>query len=344
MGWLWFGFIVLVLLLLALDLGVFHRQAHVVHVREALLWSGIWILLALLFNGFVYFAYEYHWHGLDLPNAEPDGRAAAVFFFTGYIVEKSLSLDNIFVIALIFSYFKVPALYQHRLLFWGVLGALVMRGAMILAGAALIERFHWVVYVFGVLLIVTAARLLLARQEPDPKNNLLVRAVKKLFAVTDDFVGPNLAVRSEGRLMLTPLALALVAVESADVVFAVDSVPAIFAITLDPFLVFTSNVFAILGLRSLFFALADILERFHYLKLSLAVLLVLIGVKMLLKDVLEDVPGLTYYTLGVIAFVLAAGVVASLIRARRMQSEAGDAAAVQRAAEARLENESTSPS
>jgi tellurite resistance protein TerC len=273
MWWLWIGFIILVLVLLALDLGVFHRQVHVIQVREALIWSGVWVGMALLFNVFIYFGYEYHWLGMDLPDAEPDGRVAAVFFFTGYVVEKSLSLDNIFVIALIFSYFGVPPAYQHRVLFWGILGALLMRAAMILAGALLIERFHWILYVFGAFLIVTAAKMHCARQGPDPKNNFLVRLARRLFPVTDDFVGPKFIVRAQGHRMLTPLALALVAVESADLVFAVDSIPAIFAITLDPFLVFTSNVFAMLGLRSLYFALADIMHRFHYLKLSLAVLL-----------------------------------------------------------------------
>jgi tellurite resistance protein TerC len=316
MAWLWLGFILLIMLLLALDLGVFHRHAHVVKVKEALIWSGVWVALALLFCVFLYFGYERHWLGLDLPDAEPDGQVAAVLFLTGYVVEKSLSMDNIFVIALIFSYFAVPAAYQHRVLFWGVLGALVMRAVMIAAGAVLIERFHWILYVFGAFLVVTAARLVFARKEPDPKNNLLARLARRLFPVTEDFAGPKFIVRREGRRMLTPLALALLAVESADLMFAVDSIPAIFAITLDPFLVFTSNVFAILGLRSLFFALADIMDRFRYLKLSLAVLLGLIGVKMLLKDVLHAVPGLTYYTLGIIALVLAAGIVASLLRAR----------------------------
>jgi tellurite resistance protein TerC len=188
---------------------------------------------------------------------------------------------------------------------------------MILAGAVLIQRFHWILYVFGAFLILTAAKMLFARQEPDPKNNFLVRLARRLFSITEDFVGPKFVVRTDGQRMLTPLALALLAVESADVMFAVDSIPAIFAITLDPFLVFTNNVFAILGLRSLFFALADIMDRFHYLKLSLAVLLALIGMKMFLKDVLHAVPGLTYYTLGAIALVLTAGIVASLLRAKR---------------------------
>jgi tellurite resistance protein TerC len=323
MWWLWIGFTILIVMLLALDLGVFHRTAHVVKVREALLWSGVWVGMALLFNLFVYFGYEYHWLGMDLPNVEPDGRAAALFFFTGYVVEKSLSMDNIFVIALIFSYFAVPPAYQHRVLFWGILGALLLRGTMILAGAMLIERFQWILYVFGAFLILTAARMLFSRQESDPKNNVLVRLARRLFPVTADFAGPKFVVRKDSRRMLTPLALALLAVESADVMFAVDSIPAIFAITVDPFLVFTSNVFAILGLRSLFFALADLMERFHYMKFSLAGLLALIGVKMLLKDVLHGVPGLTYYTLGAIALVLTAGIVASLLLTKRKRPEVG---------------------
>jgi tellurite resistance protein TerC len=314
---LWIGFTALVILLLALDLGAFHRQAHVITVGEALVWSGVWIGLAMLFNVFLYFAYEYHWFGLHLPGPEPDGRAAAVYFFTGYIVEKSLSVDNLFVIALIFSYFSVPPVYQHRVLYWGILGALVMRGVMILAGAALIERFDWVLYVFGAFLIWTAIKMLFAPKAPDQRKNFLVNLTRRIFSVTNDYDGPRFVVRRDGRLMLTPLALALIAVESADVVFAVDSIPAIFAITLDPFIVFTSNVFAILGLRSLYFALADIMGRFHYMKGSLAVLLVVIGLKMLFKDVLHDVPGLTYYTLGAVAAVLAAGIIGSLLWARR---------------------------
>ena len=322
MWWLWIGFIVLVLLVLALDLTVFHRRPRSVAASEALAWSGLWISLALLFNVFIYFVYEYHWYRLNIPSGEPDGRAAAVYFFTAYVLEKSLSVDNIFVIALIFSYFGVPALYQHRLLFWGVLGALVMRGTMIGAGAALVKKFDWLLYILGAFLIVTAFRMLLAHHEPDPKNNLLVRGARRLFPVTENFVGSKFVTRLNGRWMLTPLALALLAVESADAIFAVDSVPAVLAITLDPFIVFTSNVFAILGLRSLFFAVAGILDRFRYLKLSLAALLALIGAKMLLKDLLKGVSGLTYYTLGVIALVLMAGIFASLLFAKRVPPEA----------------------
>jgi tellurite resistance protein TerC len=323
MLWPWLAFLALVAVLLALDLGVFHRKAHVIGLKESLAWSGIWIGLALVFNVVIYFAYQHHWLGLDLPGTEPDGRAAAVMFFTGYVLEKSLSVDNIFVMALIFTYFGVPAVSQHRVLFWGILGALVLRGAMILLGAVLIAQFQWVLYVFGVLLILTAAKMLFVREEPDPRNAWLVRVARRLFPVTDDFVGQRFAVRVDGKWMLTPLALALAAVESTDLLFAVDSVPAIFAVTQDPFLVFTSNVFAILGLRSLYFALAGILDRFHYLKLSLVVLLAVIGVKMLLKDVLHAVPGLTYYTLAAIAVILGAGVVASLVRARRLEAGAG---------------------
>ena len=232
---------------------------------------------------------------------------------TGYEVEKSLSVDNLFVIALIFSHFGVPPVYQHRVLYWGILGALLMRGGMILAGAALIKRFDWILYVFGAFLVFTAIKMLFAPKEPSQKSDWLVNFAMRFFPVTKDYAGLKFVVRRNGGLMLTPLALALIAVESADVVFAVDSIPAIFAITLDPFIVFTSNVFAILGLRSLYFALADIIGRFHYMKLSLAVLLALIGAKLLLKDVLHDVPGLTYYTLGGVAAVLTAGVIASLL-------------------------------
>jgi tellurite resistance protein TerC len=285
----------------------------VVHPGEALIWSGVWISLALLFNLFLYFAYERHWLGLDLPNTEPDGQTAALAFFTGYILEKSLSVDNIFIIALVFAYFAVPPVYQHRLLYWGILAALLMRGAMILVGVALIEQFHWLLYGFGAILIVTAIRMLFAKEKRQVHENHLVRIVRKWFPVTDDFEGQKFVVRRDGRRYLTPLALALVAVEGADLILAVDSIPAIFAVTEDPFLIFTSNVFAILGLRSLYFALAHVLERLHYLDRSLAAILALIGAKMLFKDVLHGVPGIMLYTLGAIVVILAAGVIASLI-------------------------------
>lgn len=324
--WMWVAFVLLVLLLLALDLGVFHRKAHVITLREAVKWTGVWIATALLFNVFVYFAYENHWLGVDPDPVEPDGRRAAVLFFTGYVVEKTLSIDNVFVIALIFSYFGVPARYQHRVLFWGIVGALVMRAVMILVGAVLIERFGWLLYVFGVFLLFTAGRMLLASHRTDPKDNFLVKVARRLYPVTDTFEGQKFFVRHGGTLMLTPLALALVAVESTDLMFAVDSIPAIFAITDDPFLVFSSNVFAMLGLRSLYFALAGVMDKLYYLKATLAAMMGLIGAKMVLKDVLHAVPGITYYTLGAIALIVGIGVAASLIRASRVEAEedAGD--------------------
>ncbi|MGZ8247117.1 TerC/Alx family metal homeostasis membrane protein [Methylomagnum sp.] len=318
MPWMWIGFVLLVLLLITLDLAVFHRKAHAVGVKEALLMSGVWIGLALLFNGFLYFAYEHRWLGLAPGGDIADGGEAAALFFTGYVLEKSLSVDNLFVIALIFSYFRVPPEQQHRVLYWGILGALAMRAGMILAGALLIRRFHWTLYVFGVFLIFTAIRMLRAGHESDLQNNRLVRLARRWLPVTDEYHGQHFTVRVAGQRKFTPLALALLLVEASDLVFAVDSIPAIFAITDDPFIVFTSNVFAILGLRSLYFALAGMLAKFHYLKLSLAVLMALVGVKMLLKDSLHEVPHLTYFTLGAIAVVLLAGVLASLIRERHL--------------------------
>src|SRR5918992_628082 len=319
--WMWIGFTLLILLLLILDLVVFHRKAHVIKVGEALVLSGVWIGLALLFNVFIYFIYEYHGFGLDIAEDEPDGRTAAVLFFTGYVVEKSLSVDNLFVIAMIFSYFGVPPQYQHRVLFWGIFGALLMRAVLILVGVVLVERFHWILYLFGAFLIFTAAKMLLDRHERDPRDNRLVQLTKRLFPITENYVGQRFTVRMDGKLMFTPLVLALIGVESADLMFAVDSIPAIFAITDDPFILFSSNAFAILGLRSLYFALAGIMDKFHYLRLSLALLLALVGVKMLLKDVLHTVPNITYYTLGAIALILTGGVVASLIRAQRMANK-----------------------
>jgi tellurite resistance protein TerC len=315
--WLWAAFIIFILLLLALDLGVFHRQAHVITLKEALIWSGVWIGLALIFNVFVYFAYEYHWFGLDFPEAEPDGRTVAVLFFTGYLVEKSLGMDNVFIIAMIFSYFGIPAIYQHRVLFWGIVGALVMRAAMILAGVALIQRFHWTLYVFGAFLIVSGLRMAMARHAPNPEKNLAITMAKRLFPVTDNLAGERFIVHTNGKTALTPLALALIMIETSDLIFAIDSIPAVFAITQDPFLVFASNIMAVLGLRSLYFAVAGIIDRFYYLRISLALILVIIGTKMLLKDVLAVLPDTTFYTLGAIALVLGGGIVASIVRARR---------------------------
>jgi tellurite resistance protein TerC len=300
--WLWIGFNVLVLAMLAVDLGVFHRNAHEVKLKEAGLWSVVWISLALLFNlGVFHFG----------------GRQAGLEFLTGYLIEKALSVDNIFVFVLMFSFFQVPAKYQHRVLFWGIVGALLMRGAMIFAGAALISRFHWIIYVFGAFLVVTGIKMALQRESHvDPDANPVIRLLKRVIPVTAGYHGQSLFVRGESRpgsgvrWLATPLFIVLVAVETTDLIFAVDSIPAIFAVTSDPFLVYTSNVFAILGLRALYFLLAGVIHRFHYLKLGLSTVLVFVGAKMLLTDVYKVPIGLS---LVVIAVVLAVSVVASLL-------------------------------
>ena len=358
MIWLYAGFIAFVLLMLTLDLGVFHRKAHVVSVKEALAWSAVWITLGLAFSVFVYFGYDSHWSGLGVgvdaaDGLVNDGWTATQKYLTGYIVEKSLSVDNIFVIAMMFSFFAVPAIYQHRVLFWGILGALVMRGAMIAIGAKLIAEFHWVLYLFGVFLILTAIKMLVMKTEhKDPNHNIVVRLVRRWFPVTARFHGEHFVVRAgtqashesalpgmapepdemvdrakHGTLLLTPLALALAVIESTDLIFAVDSIPAIFAITADPFLVFTSNVFAILGLRSLYFALAGMVDKFRYLKVSLALVLAVVGVKMLVAEWLKEALGehFNLYLLVLVFLILGAGVVASLIadRHKRHHSTAG---------------------
>jgi tellurite resistance protein TerC len=302
---LWIGFNVVVLALLALDLGVFNRQAHEVSLREAALWSAVWVGLSLLFNLFIFF-----WQGTE----------AGLDFFTAYLIEKSLSVDNIFVFVVIFSTFSVPARYQHRVLFWGVLGAIVMRGLLILAGTTLISLFHWLLYVFGAFLILTGIRLAWSKeQQIHPDKNPLVRLTRRFLPVTTDFEGPRFFTRKEGRLFITPLLLVLLIVESADLLFALDSIPAIFAITLDPFIVYTSNICAILGLRALYFLMADLVERFQYLKFGLAVILVFVGVKLVLADLYHIPIGIS---LGVIAFILTIAVVASLLRAPKEPARA----------------------
>lgn len=295
---LWIGFTLFVLVMLALDLGVFHRKAHEVSIKEALAWSVTWIALALAFNVGLYF-----WRGGEI----------ALQFFTGYLIEKSLSVDNIFVFVLIFSYFAVPSKYQHRVLFYGILGALIMRAAMIAAGAALIKEFHWIIYIFGAFLIFTGVRMALHRNEAfEPEQNPLVKLVRRIIPVTPNYHGQRFFVRQAGTLVATPLFLALVLIEFTDLVFAVDSIPAIFAVTQDPFIVYTSNVFAILGLRSLYFVLRGVIDRFRYLKLSLSAVLAFVGVKMVLTDIYK-IPSLA--SLAVIASLLAVGVIASLLRA-----------------------------
>ena len=265
--WHWAGFILCVLFFLALDLGVFHRQAHVVKFREALTWTAIWCALSMIFAAAL------------IPLR---GRTEAVEFVTGYLIELSLSMDNVFVIALIFTYFSVPSQHQHRVLFWGILGALLMRGVMIAAGAALIQRFMWTLYLFGVFLVFTGVKMLFVTDEGvHPERNVVVRLAWKIFRVTTEFHGQKFSVRQDGRFVLTPLALVLLMVETTDLIFALDSIPAIFAVTTKPFIVFTSNVFAILGLRSLYFVLAGAIGYFRYLKIGLSFVLVFIGAKML---------------------------------------------------------------
>ncbi len=343
---LWTGFTLFVLALLALDLGVLHRKAHVVSMKEALLMSGVWIALGLAFSVFLYYGYEYHWLGLGTSVDTVDGvinngQSAAVKYLTGYIVEKSLSVDNIFVITMLFGFFAVPAMYQHRVLFWGIIGALVMRAIMIAVGAALIAKFHWILYLFAGFLILTALKMFFLKAEnADPNQNIVIKATRRLFPVTSRYHGDHFFVRAgsrasresalpgspaehddavaaaaPGTLMLTPLALVLVMVESTDLIFAVDSIPAILAITADPFLVFTSNVFAMLGLRSLYFALAGMLGSFRYLKPALAVVLLVVGLKMLMAAWLKEMLGeyFNFYLLGVVLLILAVGIVSSLL-------------------------------
>ena len=304
----WILFNAFVLLMLALDLGVFHRKAHAVKVREALIWSAVWIVLALAYNVFVY-----HWRGPQ----------AALEFFTGYLIEKSLSVDNIFVFVLVFSFFQVPAEYQHRVLFWGILGALVMRGLFIAAGAALLASFAWIVYVFGAFLIFTGLRMAVQKEHHvNVERNPLVRLVRRVMPVTDGYRGGRFFTLESGRRAATPLFLVLLAVEFTDLIFAVDSIPAIFAVTRDPFIVYTSNVFAILGLRSLYFALAGIVHKFHYLKLGLGIVLVFVGVKMLLAHSPFKIP--IGVSLAIVGGIIALSIVTSLLRPTRTESKLGE--------------------
>ncbi len=295
--WLWLGFNVFVLAMLALDLGVFHRKCHVVTFRESLTWTFVWVALALVFNLGI-------WHYA--------GPTKALEFFTGYLIEKSLSVDNVFVFALLFSYFAVPPVYQHKVLFWGIIGALLMRAAMIGLGAVLIVKFTWIVWVFGAFLILTGVKMIVKRDEEiHPENNPVVRWFKRFIPVTPDYRGDKFWVVENGRRMATPLFVVLLLVEISDLIFAVDSIPAIFAVTQDPFIVYTSNVFAILGLRSLYFVLAGVMHKFHYLKTGLGVVLAFVGLKMLLAHTAWKID--TLVSLAVIVCVLTASVGASLL-------------------------------
>ncbi|EFH80560.1 TerC family protein [Ktedonobacter racemifer] len=305
--WPWVLFNAFVLVLLALDLGVFHRRSHTVSTREALIWSAVWIGLALAFNLGLYI-----FQGPDL----------ALQFLTGYLIEKSLSVDNIFVFVLLFTYFAVAPRHQHRILFWGVLGALIMRGLLIGVGTVLLETFHWIIYLFGAFLIFTGIRMGLQKDEAvHPERNPVLKLLRRILPVSQDYDEGRFFTRHNGRLLATPLLLVLIVVETTDLVFAVDSIPAIFAVTNDPFIVYTSNVFAILGLRSLYFVFANVIHKFYYLKAGLAVILTYVGVKMLLADIFH-IP--TALSLLVIAIVLALAIVASVLRARKRGGETGN--------------------
>ncbi len=315
--WHWLAFTVFVLSALALDLGVFHRQSRQVRFREALTWTGIWVASALCFALVVAPRFIVGWTATNTTT-----------FLTGYIVELSLSMDNVFVIALIFRYFSVPTAWQHRVLFWGILGALLMRGIMILAGAALIQKVHWTLYAMGLFLVYSGFKMLRAAADDDavePEHNPAVRLVRRFFPLAASFDGENFLTRKQGRLQLTPLALVLIMVETTDVVFALDSIPAIFGVTNDAFIVFTSNVFAILGLRSLYFVLASLMVYFRLLKYGLAVVLIFIGIKMLADHWLKKWLGeyLTNVSLGFVVGTILTSMLASVLMGTREQSHSG---------------------
>ncbi|MBS1709020.1 MAG: TerC family protein [Armatimonadetes bacterium] len=319
--WIWGAFMAFVAAMLALDLGVFHRKAHKVEIKEALVWSGVWIALALVFNLGVFM----FWDTIQ-PGSTTTRNEAGFAFLTGYLIEKALSIDNIFVFILIFSYFNVPEKYQHKVLFWGIIGALAFRALFVAAGAVLLERFAWTMVVFGLFLVFTGVKMALAKdKKSDPGKNPVVRLVRRFIPVTDDYVGSNFVSRIGGKWVATPLLLVLLVVEFTDVIFAIDSVPAIFAITSEPFLVFTSNIFAILGLRSLFFALAGLVQKFHYLSYGLAAVLAFVGGKMIYgyveKAIVPDLPKFpVVWSLGIIVLILAVSVWASLARSRRLET------------------------
>jgi len=300
--WVWIVFNAFLLAMLALDLGVFHRRDRAISLKDALIWSVIWILMAFMFNILVYF-----WLGPD----------KALKFFTGYLIERALSMDNIFVFLLIFTYFSVPVQYQYRALFWGILGALVMRAFFIFTGIALVEMFHWLLYVMGVFLVITGIKLGLEREKKiEPERNPILRLARRLIPATSSYEGEKFFVRRGGRLLATPLFVVLLVIGPTDLVFAIDSIPAIFAITLDPFIVYTSNAFAILGLRALYFAIAGLIPMFYYLHYGLAAILVFVGVKMLLVDLYEIPIGIA---LGVIAGILALAIVTSILWPREVK-------------------------
>ncbi|NCQ60737.1 MAG: TerC family protein [Myxococcales bacterium] len=292
----WINFTAIVFIMLALDLGVFNREAHEVSVKEALGWSAVWVAVSLLFNLGVWY-----WNGPEV----------ALQFLTGYLIEKALSVDNIFVFVLLFSYFKVKAIYQHKVLFWGIIGAFIMRAVLIATGSALIRHFDWIFYVFGAFLVITGIKMAFSKEEHvDPEKNIMVRLARRFIPVTPEYREGKFFVIEHGKRYATPLFIVILAVEATDLVFALDSIPAIFAITPDPFIVYTSNVFAILGLRALYFALAGVITMFHYLKFGLSMILVFVGVKMILAHHFKIPIGIA---LGVVAAILVLSVIASLL-------------------------------
>ncbi len=294
--YVWIGFIAFVLLMLALDLGIFHRKSHEVKIKEALIWSVVWISMAMVFNYGIYVFM---------------GEVKAMEFLTGYVIEKSLSIDNLFVFIMIFSYFNVDKKYQHKVLFWGIIGALIMRSIFIFAGVALINKFHWIIYIFGAFLIFTGIKMLFQKDEKmDPNKNPLVRLFKRFYPVTDTMHGDRFFVKINAKTFATPLFVVLLLVEFTDLIFAVDSIPAIMAITSDPFIIFTSNVFAILGLRALYFALAGITQYFHYIKYGLSAILIFVGLKMAMVDFYKIPVMISLFT---ILGILVISVVASLL-------------------------------
>lgn len=299
----WIGFNVFIVIMLALDLGVFNRKSHEVSVREALVWSAVWIALALAFNALIYFYM---------------GPVKALEFLTGYLLEKSLSVDNIFVFVIVFSMFAVPSAYQHKILFWGVFGAIVMRIILIFSGIALITKFHWLVYIFGAFLVFTGIKMVFGKEKKsDPGNNFTVKLFKKFFPVKDEIDGDRFFIKSEGKTYASRLFLTLIVIEITDLVFAVDSIPAILAVTNDAFIVYTSNLFAILGLRSLYFALAGIIHKFRYLKHGLAVVLVFVGIKMIISEFYK-IP--VTVSLLVISAVITVSVIVSLLSGNHSRS------------------------
>ena len=321
--WFYLSFVGLVLLLLSLDLGVFHRKAHVVSFRESAIWSAVWIALALLFNLALYnyalWKFPQDPRLMAIPGFDPHAAAwrVALEYLTGYVVEKSLSVDNIFVFVMVFSYFGVPAKYQHRVLFYGILGALGFRAIFVTLGAALMH-YHWVVLIFGVFLLITGVKIFVAKEKPvKPEKNLLIRLLRRLIPVTHEREGSKFFVRKNGALFATPLLVCLVFLEATDIVFAVDSVPAIFALTNEPLLVFTSNIFAILGLRSLFFALSSLMDMFEYLHYGISCVLIFVGLKMLSSHFFEI---RTDLSLGVIAGILLVTIVASVLHKDKAES------------------------